>query len=76
MDCFFFKRKEVVNLVYPEGTNITGIACIDLDPDKRGIVSITEGGLYSSYVRIIWKARKVSESDTLLKCISKTVQSQ
>lgn len=55
---FFFKRKVTVDLDYPEGTNITGIACVDLDPEKRGTVIITEGGLYSSFIHLILESER------------------
>ena len=48
----FFKRKETVNLEYPAGTIIKGIAIIDLDPEKRGTVNIIAGGLNYNFVYI------------------------
>ena len=54
----FFKRKEIVDLEYPVGTNITGIAIIDLDPEKSGTVSILAGGLYYNFVYIILESAR------------------
>lgn len=48
----FWKRQETVILDYPIGTNITGIACIDLDPDKKGIAAIVDGGVNYNFVHI------------------------
>lgn len=48
----FFKRHDSVNFVYPEGTKITGIACTDLTPNKKGVPTIVEGGINSSHVKI------------------------
>lgn len=41
----FFKRSESLTFEYPEGTNITGIACVDLSPNKMGSVTVEEGGI-------------------------------
>lgn len=48
----FWKRSEVVTFDYPEGTFITGIACTDLDPNKKGLATIVSGGINLNYVQI------------------------
>lgn len=52
----FFKRQDSVAFCYPEGTKITGIACTDLSPNKKGIARITRGGVNSSHVQIDFKS--------------------
>lgn len=48
----FFKRHDSVAFSYPKGTKITGIACVDLSPKKKGIPKIVQGGINSSFVQI------------------------
>lgn len=54
----FFKRKQTVNLDYPLGTLISGIAIVDLDPEKRGTATIIAGGLNCNYVYIILESER------------------
>lgn len=51
-----FNREETLNFVYPERTNITGIACVDLSPEKSGTVTIEDGGIYNNHVKLNLKS--------------------
>lgn len=48
----FFKRYKMLSFTYPEGTKITGIACVDLTPIKHAVAKITKGGVNADYVEI------------------------
>lgn len=54
----FFKRKAVVDLEYPRGTKIAGIAIVDLDPEKQGTVTILAGGLNYNFVYIVLESER------------------
>lgn len=48
----FFRRQETLIFNYPPDTNITGIACMDISPDKKGIATILEGGVGKNFVKL------------------------
>lgn len=53
----FFKRAETLFFKYPDG-KITGIACVDLTPDKTGNATITKGGLDHDFVEIYLESER------------------
>lgn len=48
----FVERSKTVSYTYPLGTKITGIACIDLTPNKTSSINVINGGLNESYIDI------------------------
>lgn len=48
----FVKRTKILSYTYPMGTIISGVACIDLTPNKTSTANIINGGLGQNYIEI------------------------